>query len=229
MLSFLVFVLIFDLVTKYVIESKMKLGEEASFLPGFMNFVIVHNDGAAWNLFSGFQVLLIIVTIIFLIVYSWFFFSKKSKSLLLGIASGLLLGGCLGNLYDRIFLGYVRDFLHFQFINFPVFNIADTSLCIGVFLLAVYFIFIYPKELKKEKQELEKQGVKVDGSGEVYTDDLDKIGGKKKDLKDFLNIKKLVSRRSNKKNSVNKQVLDVEAAKDIDKKDKKSEEESDER
>lgn len=209
MLVFLAFALIFDLVTKYVIESKMKLGEEAAFIPGFMNFVIVHNDGAAWNLFSGFQILLIIVTVIFLIVYFWFFFSKKSKSSLLGIASGLLLGGCIGNLYDRIFLGYVRDFLNFQFMNFPVFNIADASLCIGVFLLAIYFIFIYPKELKKDKEEMEKKGVKVNGSGEVYTDDLDKIQQKKTNIKDLLNIKKLISKRSKKKETVN-----VEASKE---------------
>lgn len=151
MLCFFVFVVVFDLVTKYVIESKMELGQETSFIPGFMSFVIVHNEGAAWGMFKGLQVLLIIVTLIFIAVYLWFIFTSKSKSALLGIASGLLLGGCVGNLYDRIGFGYVRDFLNFEFMNFPVFNIADTCLCIGVVLLAIYFIFIYTKEVKAEK------------------------------------------------------------------------------
>ena len=74
-------------------------------------------------------------------------------SVLLGIATGFIVGGCFGNLYDRLVFGYVRDFLNFEFMNFPVFNIADVSLCIGIFLIVIYFIFIMPKEGKKDEKK----------------------------------------------------------------------------
>ena len=205
MLSFFAFILVFDIVSKYVVESKLGLGEEASFLPGFMNFVVVHNDGAAWNLFSGFGILLIVVTFIFLLIYFWFFCTKKTRSVLFGIASGLILGGTVGNLYDRLFYGYVRDFLNFQFIRFPVFNIADAGLCVGIFLLAVYLIFVYTKEVKSEKEELIKQGY-TDEPVKIDTSDLDKIDTHKFKIRDNINIRKMIE--YNNKNDKNKEKTD---------------------
>ncbi len=154
---FTIVVLIFDLVTKYVIEANLSESGSADFLPGFINFVLVHNDGAAWNIFSGQQIFLIILTFVFIAVFLAFFIFKCIKaemkvSKLFGISVGLIIGGCLGNLFDRIAFGYVRDFLNFQFINFPVFNIADISLCLGILLLVIYLIFIMPKE-KGNKNE----------------------------------------------------------------------------
>lgn len=61
----------------------------------------------------------------------------------------LVFGGAVGNLIDRLFLGYVRDFIALDFINFPVFNIADMCLCAGVIVLLVFFLFLYPKYNKK--------------------------------------------------------------------------------
>lgn len=204
MFGFLIFALVFDLVTKYVIESKLAVAQESDFIPGFMNFVVVHNDGAAWNLFSGMQILLIIITFIFLAIYFWAFFTKKNNSKLLGIASGLLIGGCLGNLYDRIVFGYVRDFLNFQFINFPVFNIADTCLCVGVFLLALYFIFIYPKQNKEKEISLAELGIQTDKHGEIYVEDLDNIKTHGFKLKNAFNLKKLMQYQSKKREKAKK-------------------------
>ena len=178
MFIFLVFALTFDLVTKYVVDSQLTYHQEVDFIPGFLSFCLDYNEGAAWGIFSNLQWLLIIITFVFLVIYLWFFFAKKSRSNLLGIASGLLLGGCLGNLYDRLFIGgpffagHVRDFLKFQFMNFPIFNIADTCLCIGVFLLAIYFIFIYPREIKKEKTQ-EQTNTNIQ-SEEIYIEDIAK-------------------------------------------------------
>ena len=197
MFCFLVFVLAFDLTTKYVVESKLSLGQEAAFLPGFMNFVVVHNNGAAWNLFAGFGIFLIVVTFIFLLVFLWYFFTKKSNSALLGIASGLVLGGCLGNLYDRIAFGYVRDFLNFQFMRFPVFNIADSALTVGIILLAIYFVFIYTKESKKDRERLEK----IYGQPEdikISTEDLDKRKPANISIKNSINVRTVVKSNAKK-------------------------------
>lgn len=146
-----------DIATKYIATSHLKEGESASFLPGFMNFVVVFNNGAAWNSFAGEQILLIILTIIiiglFLAYYTVRYVKAKlPMSKLFGIAVGLIAGGCFGNLYDRIGFGYVRDFLNFQFMKFPVFNVADMALTFGIIVLVIYFIFIYPKEEKKLKE-----------------------------------------------------------------------------
>ena len=110
----------------------------------FFSITKVYNTGASWNLLSGYQPILIIVTIImlsFLIYYQTkFIFNKRNI-----FAFGLLYGGIIGNLIDRILYGHVIDFLDFKIFNydFPVFNIADICIVIGIFLLV---IAIYKKE-----------------------------------------------------------------------------------
>lgn len=156
-ICFGVVIFVLDIVTKYIATANLAEGETATFLPKFMNFTLVFNNGAAWNSFAGEQILLIVLTIIiiglFLAYYVYRYIkSKIPMSKTLGIAVGLIAGGCFGNLYDRIGFGYVRDFLNFEFVKFPVFNIADMALTFGIAILIIYFIFIYPKEEKKLKE-----------------------------------------------------------------------------
>ena len=152
-----------DLTSKYLVEYFLpNVGDSAKFLPGFIGFVVVHNDGAGWNLLAGKQILLIILTLLILALLITFYALQMKKyrnktSKLLSIAFAFIVGGCLGNLYDRIFFGYVRDFLNFEFINFPVFNLADTFLTIGVILFDIYFIFFYGREDKNKSGEKEKE------------------------------------------------------------------------
>lgn len=157
-ICFGVVVLALDIVTKYVVEAHLALGESASFLPGFINFVVVHNNGAAWNSFAGEQVLLIILTFIIIGIFLSYYIttyvrSKKPMSKTLGVAVGLIAGGCFGNLYDRLLFGYVRDFLNFQFMKFPVFNVADMALTFGIIVFVIYLIFFLGKDEKKAKRE----------------------------------------------------------------------------
>lgn len=131
-------ILTIDQITKSIIGSIVKLGTTKTIIKNFFNITTVHNDGAAWGIFSNQQLIIIVGTIIsFFVIYKFIFsFKQNTRN---NIAFGLILGGLAGNLCDRIFLGYVRDFLDFIIFkyDFPVFNIADIGIVIGVILLII--------------------------------------------------------------------------------------------
>ena len=130
----IVVVLALDLATKYVFDGMFEEGTGVSL--GIFNLIIVHNHGAAWGIFSGNQVGLVILSLVFLAIFVWFYVKDKKKSWLLTVTFAFLCAGCLGNLYDRLVFGYVRDFIQFAFWqSFPVFNFADICVCVGAGLL----------------------------------------------------------------------------------------------
>lgn len=126
------FILIIDQLTKMFIDKSMNI------INGFFYINPVNNYGAAWSVFNDKTIFLIVSSIVILIILlryqSYFKMNIRNK-----IAFGLLYGGLLGNLLDRIIFGYVRDFLDFIILgyNYPVFNLADTSLVIGMILLII--------------------------------------------------------------------------------------------
>lgn len=130
--------LFFDQITKILISIFFHVGEKFTLLKNFFSLYFVENYGAAWSIFSGKVYFLILASIIALIIiyrYMYNFQTNKRNN----IAFGFIIGGILGNLIDRIFLGYVRDFLAFKIINYnyPVFNLADSFIVIGIFLLII--------------------------------------------------------------------------------------------
>ena len=137
-------VILIDLITKILFE-----GQYFVLIPKLLSVYSHHNTGAAWGFLSGKLWLLLTITIVFLVailLFDWFF---KNNNLFYNISISLIIGGALGNLIDRIFLGYVRDFIRFEFWpSFPIFNIADSCLFIGAVLLTIYILFFY-KEKKK--------------------------------------------------------------------------------
>lgn len=151
-------VLTLDLLTKYFIFKLIPhYGQSMDVMPGFVNFVHIENLGAAWGIFAGRPIFLMIISIVVLSLFLTFYILKlrnlkNSISPLLAISVGLIAGGCIGNFVDRLFFGYVRDFINFQFMNFPVFNFADIAVTVSVVLLIVYFIFVYPKEIDSRKK-----------------------------------------------------------------------------
>ena len=152
MVSVFVGFLIFDLISKQVVENNIELGSKKMIIKGFISFFTVHNFGAAWSIFSGKQIFLIIFTIIFLLLMIFYYIKEKSKSYIFNISYGFILAGTFGNLIDRIFLGYVRDFINLEFMEFPVFNIADICLTVGVGLFMLYIIILAFKEKSGEKK-----------------------------------------------------------------------------
>lgn len=131
--------LIIDQMSKALLERFLELNQSIEIIPSFFSITYVRNEGAAWSLFSGNQVFLIIMSFLALYVIYVYFIKNKSLNTLELWSYGFLLGGIFGNLIDRVIRGYVIDFLDFTIFNyhFPVFNIADIGIVIGVFLTII--------------------------------------------------------------------------------------------
>lgn len=127
-------------------------------IPGFFHLVEHHNFGVAWSNFENNVFILYVVPIIALIVFGCFFTKadfKSKKFYSIGLA--LMIAGTLGNFIDRISFGYVIDFLQFIFGSYvyPTFNIADSSLVIGIIMFAIDILFFEDRRLKQVKTESE--------------------------------------------------------------------------
>jgi signal peptidase II len=125
-----------DLISKHMIAASGIT--DIVLIPGFFHFTYAENTGMAWSLLSGQTGLLALISAVAIgVMLRYLLVNKPDK--LTSFALALMIGGAAGNLYDRLFLGYVRDFLNFYIFgyDFPVFNIADAALCIGVFLLVI--------------------------------------------------------------------------------------------
>lgn len=131
------------------------------------------NTGVAFSMFSDNRWILVGVTSIMLAAVLAFFLSGKVSGKLEVFSLSLLLSGGVGNLIDRVSLGYVIDYIDVRIINFAIFNIADICICVGAFLLCVAVYFSDKKE-KEEKSAKEKEFSEIDK-------DLEKIFGGEKD------------------------------------------------
>ena len=152
-----VLVLAFDQLTKYYIISNFSLGESCGFIKGLIDIVYIHNEGAAWGMLSGKTWILICFTALAMIFCGYCFvkYGRNNKLMLWGLT--LVVSGGIGNLIDRVFRdGKVIDFLHFEFWpQFPVFNVADCAIVVGVGLLILYFVLDTVNEVKLKKAEKE--------------------------------------------------------------------------
>lgn len=128
-------VVIADQLSKLLIQNVTSL-QDVEIIRDFFYLTYVKNTGAAWSLFSDMTGVLTLISAVAVGVMLWYIITKKPKGLTL-VAVALMAGGAAGNMIDRLFLQYVRDFLHFYIFgyDFPVFNIADIALCVGVGLL----------------------------------------------------------------------------------------------
>lgn len=128
--------LLLDQTSKVIVATLFKLNEAKIIIPGFFQIHYINNYGAAWNILDNQTSLIIIFSLIALvIVYRFMYLFKKNRRN--NIAFGLVVGGLVGNLMDRWLFGYVRDFFDFQLFHYdyPVFNIADIAIVLGILLL----------------------------------------------------------------------------------------------
>jgi signal peptidase II len=128
-----------DQVVKELVRRNFYEGESVSVISGFFSLTYVRNTGAAWGMFDGSNVALALFSLAVLILLVVLRRHFIGTSLWQRLALGLMAGGILGNLFDRLRLGYVVDFLHFYRggYHFPSFNIADAAICTGVFLYLI--------------------------------------------------------------------------------------------
>ena len=129
----------------------LALGETTPLLPGLVELMRVHNYGAAWSSFSGQKWLLLGVTGVIVLAVAWLLVRKVVRHPVGILACCLILSGGIGNILDRLRLGYVVDMLHFQFWpSYPTFNVADMCIVSGAVLGAVYYVYLYEKHDRRK-------------------------------------------------------------------------------
>ncbi|EGQ1308753.1 lipoprotein signal peptidase [Staphylococcus pseudintermedius] len=135
-------ILIGDQLTKFIIRTQMTLGESFAVVPKILYITSHRNNGAAWGILSGKMTFFYIITIIVLIALIVFYIKEAKNNMLMQIAISLLFSGALGNFIDRVSSGEVVDFIDTVIFgyDFPIFNIADASLTIGVVLLIIVLL-----------------------------------------------------------------------------------------
>lgn len=139
--------LLIDQLLKIIIDMKLKLNQRISIIPNFFSIYYVRNTGAAFSILKDQRYLFIgIAFITFFLLQRYISKTKITKKLEI-ISLGLLMGGLVGNLIDRLLYGYVIDYLSFNFFgySFPIFNIADIGIVIGIILFSIH-IMKTPKE-----------------------------------------------------------------------------------
>jgi len=143
-----VFCVAADQAVKLLVVSTMQLGETGRFLPPLLQLTRVHNYGAAWSSFSGARWLLVILTAVGMAAIAWLLV-KIVRHPLGQWSLAWILGGGIGNLIDRVRLGYVVDMLETMFIDFPVFNVADVFVVCGTVGALIYYLAFYSRNDEK--------------------------------------------------------------------------------
>lgn len=136
------FIVVLDQVTKYLAKTYLKPVGSIPLIQNVFHFTYVENRGAAFGILQNQRWLFIVLTVVVSAVIVYYLFTRSQESIVLTIALSMILGGAIGNLIDRLRLGYVVDMLHFVLIDYPVFNVADSFVVIGTILLAYYILFM---------------------------------------------------------------------------------------
>src|SRR5215210_541199 len=125
-------VFVVDQAIKSVVEGSMQIGESISLVPGFFSLTYIKNDGGAFGILGGSQMILLVGSTVAVAVVLWMLLSGR-PSVPTMVGCGLILGGAAGNLLDRLNSGEVTDYIHFSF--WYIFNAADAAIVVGVGLL----------------------------------------------------------------------------------------------
>jgi signal peptidase II len=136
------FVILLDQITKWLIVNNMHLGENITIIDNILYLTSHRNRGAAWGILQGQMWLFYVITIVVIIGIMYYLHKAAKGKWLLGVSLAFMLGGAIGNFIDRVIRKEVVDFIHtyiFSY-NFPVFNIADSALVIGVILLMIQML-----------------------------------------------------------------------------------------
>ncbi|MBR6403236.1 MAG: signal peptidase II [Eubacterium sp.] len=141
-----------DQYTKYLVIQNIELNSEIPLLGDVLVLGHIQNKGAAWGSLAGKTVLLLIITVVVAILLCRLYLKiiNNDKFKIVRYCFIFVLGGAIGNLIDRVRLGYVTDFIYFKIINFPLFNFADICVTVSMFTLIILFVFKYKTEELEE-------------------------------------------------------------------------------
>lgn len=149
-------ILLLDQTVKFHVVRNIDFGKTVEVIPHFFSLTHVKNTGGAWSLFREYPYLLVIISALFLIGLNHYLLSAKHISKLEALAYGCTMGGVLGNFIDRVLKDGVVDYFHFQFgsYSYPIFNIADIAIVLGV---GFFFVDVIRGE-KNENRSRSSQG-----------------------------------------------------------------------
>lgn len=164
-----------DQLTKLLAETYLKGNDPFVLINGIFELRYIQNPGAAFGMFGGYRIALIIFTSIALIaLYVAMVTGKLGRSKLVTVSGTMIIAGGIGNLIDRIFRHEVIDFFYFRAINFAIFNVADSFVVIGASLILIYFLFIYkedkaghPKHMLTKSGEAVREEDAADGASDT--------------------------------------------------------------
>ena len=146
-----------DLITKGIFCSEITKADVAGtptpIIDGFISILPIGNSGMAWSLLNKYPEMLAVISVVLFFGLCVCFVMFRQDHWLFSASMGLMMAGAMGNLIDRVFLGFVRDFIKLDFIDFPIFNFADSCLCVGAVMICVYIVFIYKSPEKKSVEE----------------------------------------------------------------------------
>jgi len=149
---------------KYFAADLLRTSGTVEIIPNFLQFTYVENRGAAFGMLQDMTIVLSVVTGLSCLVLLWILFRYRSHDFLSRAACVLIIAGGIGNLIDRIRLGYVIDFISVSFFP-PVFNFADCCVTVGV-ILAILHVLLFEMHKKKEERRIDEQTDSNPDSGE---------------------------------------------------------------
>ncbi len=164
-------VIVCDQVSKRVIVATKPAGVVV--IPHILNFTYITNDGAAWGMLDDHRWVFMLMSVIGIVAFSLYLFGKKQGHRWIDIGLAFVIGGGIGNMIDRVFLGEVVDFLETAFMDFPIFNVADSFVCVGAAILLVALVVDI---IREEKQSKEQKKVSREGDTEDTGNDTDSRG-----------------------------------------------------
>ncbi|MGI6527234.1 MAG: signal peptidase II [Caldicoprobacterales bacterium] len=164
-LFIIVFITIADQITKYISVQYLKPLKTVPVWEGIFSLTYVENRGAAFGILQNLRWFLIVLPLLIIAAVIVYLVIHRKESLLTRICLAAILGGAIGNLIDRIFLGYVVDMFQATFIEFPVFNVADIAVVCGTIILAFQLLF----QEKSEGQADKTGGVNLKDEGSSET------------------------------------------------------------
>lgn len=150
-----IFTILVDQLSKFIVNSTVKFGYTKEIIPDFFSITNARNFGAAWSILWDKRIYIILITVVAMLLVVFLLVREKEPNKFKTLYYGLLMGGIIGNLIDRVLLGYVIDFFDFNFFGFryPIFNISDVAIVISVLLICVECFL--PGVFIKEEQEVE--------------------------------------------------------------------------